>query len=836
VKRGVLAAQRPRRILAWLLLALVATGWLWLQAYQSHYESGLRALGDRQAVALLGEPKSGRGDEWSTYLPMLKQAQREGFPARSNLEPYRERLDWFITLPHAGASLVLLPNQAAWWIATPGVALSFQGLYYNLLLLLSVCWLMRNLRVGTGLAVATGVVLLFSHLYQAWWTSNFACLGASILPFAVLTSPLRWRYRGPLLAWSIGHMLLGQLYPPFYFALAVAVLPFVAAARPDLLQWRNLAWATASVAAGCAAALYLKLGYIEAVAGTAYPGSRFSMGGDTSASTLVSVLFPTWPAVPAPGVGLAFYELGMAASFFPLLAIAALPTVAWTREVRRVAIVSVLVGAVLAFYMVSGFPPALAKLTGFSMAPGRRIQLGFSVLALFLSVYLVSRTRAPIRPGWLLAVLAAHALASILVGVQGDAASQFRWYAWYPWLGLALACVAGLAALGSGHGRKAGNAMTVAVVAGMSLAHVAIFGSFNPLMRASDIMRPVDTQLVRDWKALHRMNHGQPLAVDGNYGHLLRGEGLEALQAIHLVNVDDDTYARVFPELAASERRKLFNRFVGIGFDNVPRRELSGLGATFPDHLHSVAFPHAIDRDRRGALALNAPVDVAVVEQVDAATYVVYWNSGLRRPLPIAAQLVLHPACEIRESWLTRYPRPGPLLAPGMTSLRGIAGRTVVAAQSREEAMACVRGFMLSSPDGIPVSQPVPLAGEGADIRAGLAWSGRACDLAVVDGSVASRETPSLFEGYAIAPSNTPAGRFWIVLAGPTSLRMPATTGVRRPDVAGFFDAPALELAGFRVAVDFSSLPAGAYSVEFHGREAGQGWFCETGKTIVVPP
>src|SRR3546814_2426263 len=88
---------------------------------------------------------------------MLKQAQREGFPARSSLEPYRERLDWFITLPHADASLVLLPNQLAWWVVPPGVALSFQGLYYNLLLLLSVFWLLRNLKVGIGLAVATGV-------------------------------------------------------------------------------------------------------------------------------------------------------------------------------------------------------------------------------------------------------------------------------------------------------------------------------------------------------------------------------------------------------------------------------------------------------------------------------------------------------------------------------------------------------------------------------------------------------------------------------------------------------------------------------------------------------
>src|SRR5690606_23572720 len=137
-------------------------------------------------------------------------------------------------------------------------------------------------------------------------------------------------------------------------------------------------------------------------------------------------------------------------------------TVAWSREVRRVTIVSLLVGSVLAFYMVYGFPPALAKFTGFSMAPGRRIQLGFSVLALFLSVYLLSRSRVPMRPGWLLAALAAPALVSILVGVQGEAASQFRWYGWYPWLGLALACAAGLAALATGRGRNAGQAMTVA--------------------------------------------------------------------------------------------------------------------------------------------------------------------------------------------------------------------------------------------------------------------------------------------------------------------------------------------------------------------------------------
>lgn len=831
----MLARPRPRMAMAALLLVLFSFAWLWLQAYQSHYVSGLRLLGDQDTVALLGESKSGRGDEWSTYLPMLKQAQREGFPARSSLEPYRERLDWFITLPHADASLLLLPNHLAWWVAPPGMALSFQGLYYNLLLLLSVFWLLRNLKVGAGLAIATGVVLLFSHLYQVWWTSNFACLGASILPFAVLTSALRWRWRGPLLAWSIGHMLLGQLYPPFYFALAVAALPFIAAARPDLLHWRNLGHAVASVAAGCAAVLYFKLGYIEAVAATAYPGSRFSMGGDASASTLLKVLFPAWPATPAAGVGLDFYELGMAASFFPLLAIAALPTVTWSRDVRRVVIVSVLVGLVLAYYMVSGFPPEIARATGFSMAPGRRIQLGFSVLALLLSVYLVSRTRAPIRPLPLLAVFGAYALVSAWVGVQPDAASQFQGLGWYPWLGLLLLCLAGAVALLSGHRAHAGQAMTVTLVAGMSLAHVLVFGSFNPVMRASDIMRSVDTQLVRDWKALHRMNHGQPLAVPGSYGHLLRGEGLEALGAIHLVNVDDAIYASVFPEIRDSDRGTLFNRFLGIQFENVPRYQVSGVVATFPARLHSVAFAHAIDADRHGMLRLNGAVEVVDVQRRDGAAFVVHWNSILQAPLPIDAKLVLHPTCTIEESWLTRFPTRGPLLAAGRTALRGVAGSAVVAARSPEDATACAQAFLVSSPDAMPVSAPVSFAGD-ADVRAGLSWSGRACDLAIADETIASRETPSIFNGYVIAPSNTAPDRFRIVFAGASSQRIAATTGVARPDVAAHFSAPTLGRSGFRIGVDFSAMPAGTYAVEFHGVESGQGWFCDSGKTIVVPP
>lgn len=833
----MLANRRPRALLAWLLLVLASAAWLWFQPYQSHYVSGLRLLGDTGTVALIGEPKEGRGDEWSTYLPMLKQAHGEGFPARSHLEPYRERFDWFIALPHADASLLLLPNQLAFWAMPPGLALSFQGLYYNLLLLLSVFWLLRNLKVAPGLAAAAGLVLLFSHLYQAWWTSNFPCLGASLLPFAVLTSGLRWRWRGPLLGWSIAHMLFGQLYPPFQVALAIAVLPFVAAARPDLLRWRTLAWAMGWVAAGCAVVAWLRLPYVEAVAGTSYPGARSSSGGGVTAGTLLSVLFPTWPATPPANIGAAFYEMSMAASFFPLLAIAALPVVAWTREVRRVAIVSLLVGVVLAVYMLWGFPEPIAKATGFSLVPGVRMQLGFSVLGLLLSVYLVSRTRAPIPAAWLLAAFGTYALVSWRVGLPSFMEGQLRGLDAYPWLGLALLCVAGGAALLAGRGRDAGRAMTIVLVGGMTVAHVLVFGSFNPVMRGSDIMRPVDTQLVRDWKALYHMNHERPFAVPGSYGQLLRGEGLAALGAVHLANVDESTYARVFPEVDARARHAFFNQFLGISFDNVPHYRKIGVAATFPVRLHSIPFPHSVESMQLNVLSLNDPIEVGSVVRESPSRYKVYWNGTLLRSLPITSSLALHSPCRLEASWMTRYPTAGALVAGGGTSLRGIAGEFEVAARSETEASACARAMVVSTTGAAgAVATASPIEG-GAGLRAGSSWSRKPCDLEIAPEQAVQRGRALLLRGFVVAPSDRSPGDFDIVLAGPArAYRFAATTGVARPDVATSLHNPRLGMSGFRAGIAFTGVEAGRYAVEFHGTEGGRGWFCESGKTLVVPP
>ena len=54
--------------------------------------------------------------------------------------------------------------------------------------------------------------------------------------------------------------------------------------------WTGVLFAALAVAAGCAAVVYFKINYIEAVSGTTYAGLRISTGGGSTISTLLGVL------------------------------------------------------------------------------------------------------------------------------------------------------------------------------------------------------------------------------------------------------------------------------------------------------------------------------------------------------------------------------------------------------------------------------------------------------------------------------------------------------------------------------------------------------------------
>ncbi|WP_241048176.1 DUF7657 domain-containing protein [Achromobacter xylosoxidans] len=681
--------------LACLVFALfLVTVWLVFEPYPSHYVSGLRTLGDTVTQALWGTAKDGRGDEWSTYLPMLKQAAREGFPDRSSLEPYKEKLIWFIALPKADISLLFLPNYLAYWIFPAGKALSFQGFFYYILLLGSIFWYLRNMRVDRSLAIVAAISVAFSQLYQVWWTSNFPALATCFLPFAILTSSLRPVVRNVLLFWAIGHMAFGQMYPPTYFAVAVALVPLTLAARPDLLNRKTLAAATLAAAAALAIYWFWNADFIAAVSDTSYPGRRFSAGGGSTLAALTAALFPTIPVTPVPG-GDATYELSMAGTLFPLMLLPLLPYIRWDRDTVRITIVAGLLLLVLCVYATIGFPTVLAKWTGFFVMPGRRAHPGISLILVVYASIVISRNRENWKFGAIAAVLIGYAVISFVLGVRSQAANEFWGIGIYAYLPLVFLLLAWTLARIKRSKLESGPSAGYLVLAGMAVAHVLMFGSFNPVMRGSDIMAPVHSQFITDWKALYEKNGHKPFAVDGNVGHLLRGEGLPALEAIHLVNVDRDIYRRVFPNLSDSEITEYFNRFVGIAFDNIEKVEPRGATVVFALKPQAVPFPHrVISGQKPGPNFLAQHPNVVVTNPRSGDGYIVRWKGALAEPLPISREMNLVLPCEVKDSWLTRSPVPGLVgAAADGVSLRALSGEMRVSAGNSAQAKLCVEAL-----------------------------------------------------------------------------------------------------------------------------------------------
>ena len=680
------------RTAAALLLAIaVLVCWLVFQPYQTHFQSGLQVLGAFDRGAYFGLPKEGRGDEWSTYLPILKQAYLEGFPAVSSLEPYREKLLWFIGLPARDISLVFAPNLALYFLLPGGLALSFQGVFYNLLLFGSAIWLLRNFGVSTWLAAAAATMLLFSQFYQVWWTSNFPVLGAGLLPFAVITSGLRSPIRFALLAWSVGHLFFGQLYPPFYISLIIGLAPMAIVLRPSILKLNSLLAMAGAVTVAVAAFYLSRADYIADMRATSYPGDQPSVGGGVDPTALLGLLFPTAPV----NVGVSYsstHELAVAGTILPAMAMAVAPFVQWDR--KSISIVLAGLTSVLFLALFTRYPIHLPSIPGVAFY-GQRAMYGMSVGAIVLSAFVIGKgwRRTPFWSTILASAIIA--LVALFYGIRSDGPANFlgiEYYAYVPLIAAVVGSVGVFATRSSVPRLTYEGIPMLAVLLTMAVVHVVIYGSFNPVMRATDVLEPVDSQVTRDWKELYALNSHRPIAVIGNYGHLLRGEGLAAYEAIHLANVPLERYAELFPQLSDQQVDAYFNRFHGVAF-GLQRDITPGATTFFPAEGYAVPFAHTLG-EGIGKEPSIAGVPTAVASRERSGDHFEFWwGTAIAGTVHPEAELRITLPCPASDSWVTRYPYP----MQGTTSpLSGIAGRLVLLAATQSEAEQCLAGMVVT--------------------------------------------------------------------------------------------------------------------------------------------
>src|SRR5690606_27922167 len=282
-------------------------------------------------------------------------------------------------------------------------------------MLVSMVWYLRNLRIRLWVSVALAISTLFSHFYQVWWTSNFPVLAATFLPFAVFTSRLKPATKTVLLFWSIGHLVFGQLYPPFYVSMALALLPLTFAIRPDLLKLQSILPAAVGAVLALSLYFYAYGDFVSAVSETSYPGRRFSQGGGSTWLALLSSILPTLP-VEGRSAEHRLYELSVIGTIIPVFGIALLPWVKWDRVSIRIAVITSLTVAALSWYAVHGFPTVISKYTGLFLVPGTRVHLGLSLLINIFFGYLISKN-----------IQCLNRRALLFVGFSYAAISTFLW-------------------------------------------------------------------------------------------------------------------------------------------------------------------------------------------------------------------------------------------------------------------------------------------------------------------------------------------------------------------------------------------------------------------------
>ncbi|WP_456256283.1 DUF7657 domain-containing protein [Pseudomonas iridis] len=676
-------------------LSVITITWIYFGFYQSHFLSALRILGDYSTQSVIGAPKEGRGDEWSTYIPMLKQAYLEGFPFKSSVPPYFENLDWFIAIPKLDVSLLFLPNQIAYWIIPGANALALQGAYYNLILIFSIFWLLRNLGAKTVVAISVAGMILFSHFYQVWWTSNFPALGAGILPFAVLSSKLHSSIKYPLFFWAVAHAVFGQIYPPFYVSMAFAVVPLLFTARPDLLTRKNIAFTIICVVAALAVFLLMRWDFVRAVSATSYPGVRISTGGGVTPQLLLSSIFPTMPVGEFPAGVDSVHEFSLVGTIIPLLFLALLPFISWDKFSIRLTITTVLMLALMSIYMIIGFPVWLSKISLLYLVPGRRMLLGFSVLVVLYCSLMLSHHWNQMRVSTTTLACFIFSLISFAFGQRADIAHEFYLVTWV-WLAPTLLSLTGLLiGLVIKNKSTARDCFLSIILIGMVVVQCVVFASFNPIMRAKDILTPVDSQLTRDVRALVSESNGHGVSVVGNFGHLLRGEGLAVYNAIHLVNVDRRIYANLFG-ISNDDSEKLFNQFRGISFDNIGALNAAGATVIFPATVGGKAFAHDVVNRKVNGDSLIDHIETKMVKQ-ENNLYELIWNARLSKPTSLHSRLSLSVPCTVKTSWLTRYPLPVGGEPLEDVALRGLAGKIEIQSENSENAERCLKELSISN-------------------------------------------------------------------------------------------------------------------------------------------
>ncbi len=157
-----------------------------------------------------------------------------------------------------------------------------------------------------------------------------------------------------------------------------------------------------------------------------------------------------------------------------------------------------------------------------------------------------------------------------------------------------------------------------------------------------------------------------------------------------MANVAPSVYSGLFPELTEQEIDTAFNKFVGIGFSNTARPDLSGVTVFLPIEKHAVNLSGGSQVVAGGANALSGPVQFSVTN-TESGRFDVWWSGVLASDVPESRRLVVSAPCVAYSPWLTR--EPSAFVGPDAPRLLVVEGHLAVTAVAKADVTNCARNI-----------------------------------------------------------------------------------------------------------------------------------------------
>ncbi|MGD2587401.1 DUF7657 domain-containing protein [Escherichia coli] len=242
-----------------------------------------------------GKARAIRSDEWVVQTPLTQALVNNGFERFNHTSIYKEDLRINYGLPIFDWGLIFKPAQWGYLILPPAYAFS---LYYFALFAFFVIGFQKIIKIMGAdelSAFLLSVAFYFTGSVQFWWTVNASTFAFFPWVLYSLYNIKSSSIYAILLFWFLACWQIGNLYPPFTYALLLVAIVWIwNVVDLRTVKLRELILA---IAAGIAAVVVVYLyfhDYIELMKNTVYPGVRSENGGSIiSWAMFQSLFFPS---------------------------------------------------------------------------------------------------------------------------------------------------------------------------------------------------------------------------------------------------------------------------------------------------------------------------------------------------------------------------------------------------------------------------------------------------------------------------------------------------------------------------------------------------------------